>query len=203
MECLENGSEIRQQTIQHKYTLITLLNYPVFQGNDTANDTGNKTPNRQVTIHNEEVKKERNKKKSLVGTEAYRLSDLLLSLILGNNPKVKQPNLEKWAQTIDRMIRLDGRTPTEIELVIRWCQADDFWMTNILSADKLRKQFDQLSVKMSRDKPKKNTIQPAWHDDFTSMNTDCTKCNTFGRCVKANDIWLCRTCYEAEKREAG
>ncbi|MFA7153915.1 MAG: hypothetical protein WC072_08995 [Methanoregulaceae archaeon] len=86
----------------------------------------------------------------LVGTEAFRLSELLYSLILQNNPKAKKPDLKKWAQTIDRMIRLDERDPQEIEAVIRWCQADDFWYANILSADKLRKQYDQLILKMGQ-----------------------------------------------------
>jgi hypothetical protein len=78
----------------------------------------------------------------------YGLADLLFKLILKRNPKYKQPNLQTWAKHIDRLIRLDKRTPAEIKAVIRWCQSDSFWQNNILSTEKLRKQFDQLQMKM-------------------------------------------------------
>ena len=50
------------------------------------------------------------------------------------------------------MIEQDKRTAEDIKVVIEWCQQDSFWSTNILSADKLRKQFDQLKMKMSKNK---------------------------------------------------
>jgi len=78
-----------------------------------------------------------------------KLSKLLFEFILKINPKAKKPNFQTWAKHIDLAIRVDGRTPEELEQVIRWCQADDFWYSNILSTQKLRKQFDQLWVKMN------------------------------------------------------
>jgi hypothetical protein len=81
-------------------------------------------------------------------SEPYRLASLLHDLIKENDPKSKEPNIQRWALEIDRLIRLDGREPEEIETVLRWSQADPFWKTNILSATKLRKQFQQLKLKM-------------------------------------------------------
>ena len=81
-------------------------------------------------------------------SESRRLSALLLSLILERKPDFKKPDLAAWAKHIDLAIRCDGRTPERIEAVIRWCQADDFWRNNILSTEKLRKQFDMLELKM-------------------------------------------------------
>lgn len=77
-----------------------------------------------------------------------RLAGLLLERIASRLPGFKQPDLQKWAVEVDRMIRLDGRDPGEIERVIEWSQADPFWKTNILSTGKLREQFDQLRAKM-------------------------------------------------------
>ncbi|MBM4149895.1 MAG: hypothetical protein FJ224_12765 [Lentisphaerae bacterium] len=89
------------------------------------------------------------KEAALLSSEpSFRLSGLLLDLILARKPDFKRPKLERWAQVVDRMMRLDHRTPERIEAVIRWSQADDFWQNNILSAEKLRKQFDQLELKM-------------------------------------------------------
>ncbi len=79
---------------------------------------------------------------------------LLDSLIRERNPKQKKltsSNEQTWAKHIDRLIRLNKQTVGDIEKVIRWCQADDFWQNNILSTAKLRKQFDALTLRM---KPK-------------------------------------------------
>lgn len=84
------------------------------------------------------------------------LAILLFDLIRERHPKFKSPRMEGedgWPNVIDKMIRLDKRAPEEIEEVIRWCQKDDFWQNNILSAAKLRLQFDQLFLKMKKGKP--------------------------------------------------
>ena len=54
------------------------------------------------------------------------------------------------------MLRIDKRSVEDIEAVIRWCQQDDFWHKNILSTDKLRKQFDKLYIAM----PKSSKVIP-------------------------------------------
>ncbi|MBI5192775.1 MAG: hypothetical protein HZA08_04955 [Nitrospirae bacterium] len=77
------------------------------------------------------------------------LSKLLFSLVRIRNPGFKEPNLQAWAKHIDLIIRVDKRVPSEIEQVIRWCQKDTFWQNNILSTEKLRKQYDQLKMKMN------------------------------------------------------
>jgi hypothetical protein len=52
---------------------------------------------------------------------------------------------------MDKILRLDKRTPEHLADVIDWCQHDDFWQDNILSPFKLRKQLDKLELKMSKD----------------------------------------------------
>ena len=83
------------------------------------------------------------------------ISNLLLTEILTRRNSFKKPNLKTWAKQIDLMIRLDERDPEEIKKIISWCQKDDFWQDNILSTSKLRTQFDQLALKMSKDGAKK------------------------------------------------
>ena len=83
-------------------------------------------------------------------SDALRLSKLLFSLIKERDSKAKEPNLKDWAIHIDRLIRIDQRTPQEIETIMRWSQKDDFWQNNILSTEKLRKQFIQLNLKMNK-----------------------------------------------------
>ena len=45
------------------------------------------------------------------------------------------------------MIRVDKRSESQIAELIYWVQRDEFWMTNVLSMDKLRDKFDQLFSK--------------------------------------------------------
>jgi len=88
-------------------------------------------------------------------SDEFRLASLLLDEIKKSKPDFKEPNLQTWSSHIDKMIRLDNRTPTRIEAVIKWCQQDDFWQSNILSTNKLRKQFDRLE--MQKDAKSKRT----------------------------------------------
>lgn len=63
-------------------------------------------------------------------------------------PKTPKPDLDKWANTIRLMRESDRHTLEEIGAVFKWANADDFWKTNILSADSLRKKFATLHARM-------------------------------------------------------
>lgn len=87
--------------------------------------------------------------------EVMRLSGLLADLIQGNNPgnRELQPpkkvmTVYRWADDIDKLNRIDEQSFEKIEKVIRWCQSDPFWITNILSGAKLRQKWDKLTTKM-------------------------------------------------------
>ena len=80
---------------------------------------------------------------------AVAVAALLRRRILENNPKarVTDRQLRAWAVAADRMMRLDGRTQSEIHELIDWSQHDPFWSANILSMAKLREKWDQLVLK--------------------------------------------------------
>lgn len=65
-----------------------------------------------------------------------------------------------FACCFDDMIRLDGRTETQIAAVCKWARSDSFWSANFLSPRKLRDKkhgvqyFDSLTEKMKADKPR-------------------------------------------------
>ncbi|WP_052039319.1 hypothetical protein [Latilactobacillus sakei] len=70
-------------------------------------------------------------------------------------PKAKKPNLQNWANDVRLMHEQDKRSYDEIKAVIDWVNQDDFWVGNILSPKKLRKQYDALTIQMTRKgKPK-------------------------------------------------
>jgi hypothetical protein len=83
--------------------------------------------------------------------EVIKLSKQLSIAIVKNDPKAKPAGeSKKWLDSIRLLLDADGRTVKEVGAVIDWCQADDFWRGNILSAPKLRQKFPQLALQMQR-----------------------------------------------------
>jgi len=82
---------------------------------------------------------------------AKSLCCYLHKLIKKRKPNFRQIDLFGWATEMDKIIRIDQRTPGQIAEVIAWSQQHDFWKNNILSPSKLRKQLDTLELQMSND----------------------------------------------------
>ena len=81
--------------------------------------------------------------------EDMAMAELLVELIQKNNPDWKlRGNMDTWAEHIEKLHRIDGRTYQQIEYMIRWVQADSFWQQNILSTAKLREKFNDLIPKL-------------------------------------------------------
>lgn len=87
-------------------------------------------------------------KKSPPTADALALSEYLFQKIKEVDPGHKQPNLEKWAVEIDRLISLDGRSAEDIKNTIDWTREDSFWKAICLSADSLRKNYCKIIAKM-------------------------------------------------------
>ncbi len=111
-------------------------------------DSGAEKPQTAEPRHKGRTLTRTHTKEKSLSSDAVRLAELLLDLIVARKSDFKRPNLTTWAQEIDRMIRLDHRTREKIEDIIRWSQRDPFWSLNILSPSKLRQKFDQLELRM-------------------------------------------------------
>jgi len=97
----------------------------------------------------------------------YKSAKYLRSKILENDPRAKVPkedplSMLKWSQDMDKLNRLGAPGQTakgykwqEIGEIINWCQDDNFWKGNILSASKLRKQVNKLVHRMKEQKTDK------------------------------------------------
>lgn len=131
----------------NKNRLITIGNWEVYQCDEENQQANQQAINKRLTT-NKNVKNEKNKKLYVETSNEYRLAEHLFELIRKNNPTHKEPSIQTWAKHIDYMIRLDKRKVEDIEKVINWCQSDKFWFNKILSTEKLRKQYDQLTMQM-------------------------------------------------------
>lgn len=98
-----------------------------------------------------------NQKPCVASVDATRIAEYFSSKILANDPKAKTKP-DAWANDIDKLIRIDGRSPQEIITVINWIYsaAGSFWTPNILSGKKLREKFDTLRQQAFRRSP--NTL---------------------------------------------
>jgi len=155
-----NG-QIGKPERKSKYTLITIINWSIYQSQQTEKETKKEIKRKSKGNEKETIKKEKNKKKlkkvrikedNIVANQNHlRLVSLLKTLILQNDPKAKITNdLIKWIDPIDKLERIDGRTLIEIEGVIRFSQDNDFWKSNILSTRNLRKHFPQLILQAKK-----------------------------------------------------
>lgn len=110
---------------------------------------------KKLELKKEELKKlkdtpKRDKRVYEETSNEYQIAIFFVSAIRKNNPDFKQPNMQKWSDTIRLMIERDNRTEAQIRTLIEYVQTDDFEMANVLGPDKLRKRFDQLRIKWQK-----------------------------------------------------
>jgi hypothetical protein len=74
---------------------------------------------------------------------------------VAETPGRKRVN-QGWLGAIDKLIRIDRRTPEQVAFVINWLggpsEAGQFWGPNIMSGPTLRKRFDTLAAKIRAEK---------------------------------------------------
>jgi len=116
------------------------------------------TPSTKETNTKETNTKETYTKETISAEIDIQLSQLLIDLMLKNNPRssiiknLTEKQQKTWIDACRLMREKDERTPQEVEAIIRFSQSDEFWKSNILSMPKLREKFDQLWLKARKSK---------------------------------------------------
>ncbi len=158
----EAVSRRKNVEVENRYLLINVIQ-SYKNVSIKAENVSNINENVYILKQSKEEKR-REKKKDISSafaddSDEIKICNYLISKILINNPKAKVPtgdDLQKWAEHIDKLLRLDKRTKREIADVIDFCQSDDFWKSNILSTKKLRDKFDTLWLQCRGKGGKKN-----------------------------------------------
>lgn len=133
--------------------LINIVNWGLYQ---TDKEVINKAANKELTKHQQSTNKDlttnkndkNDKNNYMSDSNEYRLAVYLFNYIKKNNPKAREPNFQKWAKQFDYILRIDKRELEEVKELIKFSQQHEFWYKNILSPDKLRKQYDRLMLEM-------------------------------------------------------
>ena len=107
----------------------------------------------------EKPNKDKSDKRFDEESKPFKLAKWLDKRISERSPHYRprtEAQLQKWAYTFDLMNRRDSIPWDDIRDVLAFSQDDPFWQTNILSADKFRKQFVQLEGRMRREGEKRD-----------------------------------------------
>lgn len=162
LERLENVSLLNLERSENKLK-ITCPKLLKLRDNYSAdlevkkNKSPPQLPSKEVE---EEVEEEKNKSKKKFSDQQMALAKYFYSTLLVENPEHKKPNFDSWANTIRLANESDGRSLDDLRKVWAWCRTDDFWRGNVLSPEKLRKQFDQLIIKIKTANPPTPIDQP-------------------------------------------
>jgi hypothetical protein len=143
------------QEVRHKKSILTIT-YSEFYESIKNENAPTSEPNLSQT---RAIKEERKKdKKNIYSSDSieFGLATYFFQQIQTFLSDARPPNFQKWSKDIDAIIRIDKRSADDVKKYISWMTKDiDFWQGKILSPDKLRKQWDKLTLAMK--KPKKSS----------------------------------------------
>jgi len=122
------------------------------------------TPHSNESLHNNNIYNNINN--SIVTTEKNytdqdeQLTNLLYEKVKENysfliDNKTDNQKIDDYEE-MNRINRIDKKDYKLIKAVILWCQQDSFWRKNIRSVQKLRKQFDNLMIRVYEKKKEEN-----------------------------------------------
>jgi hypothetical protein len=110
----------------------------------------------------------------IVNKEVNEICNFAWSLFpKGIRPEKEEVSKMKlWSDTIDKLIRIDNKDPTEIKAVITWAREDEFWKSNFLSIVKLRTKKDGIKYYDIFNENRKNGRQRTEIDTKTISKFD-------------------------------
>jgi hypothetical protein len=111
--------------------------------------------------HTDKTRQNKTKQDKNKHSEEMKISLSLAEMILSEHRKEfpdylagkDKQTIQKWAFDIEKLIRIDKKTPENIREVILWVKTpNNFWFHNIESGAKLRKQFERLFGQMKTER---------------------------------------------------
>lgn len=160
-----------------KYSVISINKWEDYQSSDQHLSSDRPAPVQHLSTNkndkNDKNDNNDNNPRNSRKTREYadddpnkKLAILLLKLIR-KNQNIKEPDLDKWANTIRLTIESDKRTGREVQDMIVWATSNDFWSGVILSPTSLRKHFDKMAIQKN-----KRTQQNISNDELPETGED-------------------------------
>lgn len=147
-----------------KKTVITIVNYDIYQNQDNKKSHSSDTEKPQKSTNNndktminndnnKDITSGKRKKRVYPDDDPNKILAKTLFKLIKKNQDIKEPNLDDWANTIRLTIESDKRSGKEVQEMIVWATQHEFWSTVVLSPSSLRKHFDKM--KAQRNNPTK------------------------------------------------
>jgi hypothetical protein len=175
---LESDQQIDRQR-SNQNSLITILNWNTYQQSDQPNGqpmTSERPASDQPVTTNKNVKNVKNinnkeyQKKYSDDSFEMKCVNYILQSIKAEMPNAKLPDtdeqVDKWCDSIGKMIRLDKREQTDIWNTLVFARTDVFWKVNIRSTNKFREKYETLYL---QSKSKKQSPQPKTRNKFNQF----------------------------------
>jgi hypothetical protein len=165
-----------------KKTVITIVNYDIYQNQDNKKSHSSDTEKPQKSTNNNDktmINNDNNnnsprntrKKRVYEDDDPNKILAKTLFKLIKKNQDIKEPNLDYWANTIRLTIESDKRSGKEVQEMIVWASQHEFWSTVVLSPSSLRKHFDKM--KAQKDKPRTtsgtNKLQNTGSDEYDDL----------------------------------
>lgn len=164
----ENGQTLNNvRFIELNYEILRKLTYPIVSeregvvseregsrpqtiGVSSPDETNTEITNTKTTSTENKKSPKRKKRVYELDSLEMRMALKFESLIKQNDEKFKVVNIQSWCDHFRLMMEKDGRTQEEIHTAMTFAQSDDFWQSNVLSAEKLRKQMSALLIQAKK-----------------------------------------------------
>lgn len=158
MITIQRGKEKRQ------YTLITILNWEIYQMDESISISTN-VPKKASEGDKKKVKyPEGNSYLNMAKYFYQKVSAVAKQEGIGH--LIIKADLQKWADEMRKLVEINKVDKQLAKDVMDWVTQDNFWKTNVLSAKKLREKFSELAIKMkAANKPKQQFQQPLQKTD--------------------------------------
>ena len=144
-----------------KCSIVTIIAWNEYQQVDNRKTTEKQQKNTNKNVKNDKNIKRKTIKKKNLSDFAYKIADEFHDYQMKNCPvaSIKNWNRENWADTIDKLMRIDGYKQQTISDALGFAVSDDFWSKQIISLASLRKKgkndltkFDNLVIRMERNR---------------------------------------------------
>lgn len=165
LNLLEKNGMISLEKSRQKGTTYKVLKYKDYQqfsdsekdikrdnGRDNARDNDrdiNKNDKNEKNDKNNNTSKKSKKRIYSDDDPNKKLAKLLLKHIEANQ-EIKEPDLDKWANTIRLTIEADKRSGKDVQDMILWATQHNFWSGVVLSPTSLRRNWDKMAVQKNK-----------------------------------------------------
>jgi hypothetical protein len=170
MEKLKTMQNLTMQPTTN-YTLVTICNWSSYQDAESEPHQAGHQPHTSQTPaghHKQESKEGKegsSRPKLRFSEEDFSTAQWMFSRVAALYPageQPKAPRFDAWASHVRLMRERDQRTDAAIRSLFEAVNRDPFWQNQILCPEKLRVQWDQLTLKVMGSKNGNNgSVRPA------------------------------------------